>query len=94
MNSPMNQYYRFLLQRYARRLVKEETVAAAIAGQALEDLAHTEGLPISKELRGYLKTDVYNRCWYWKQAQLFDRRPVAVPVSKFSHKQQYPAIEP
>lgn len=83
-----------LLQRYARRLVKDDAVAAAIAGQALEDLLHTEGPVIDRRLRHFLKTDVHNRCIYWKQSRVFDRPPVAVPVSKLFTQQKPPAIEP
>ena len=87
-------HYYCLLQRYARRLIHNEEAAAAIAAQALQDLLHTEGPVIDRRLRHFLKTDVHNRCHYWKQARIFDRPPVAVPVSKPFREQQPPAIEP
>jgi len=73
-------YYYAALQRYARRLIKDEAAAADIAAQALKDLAHTEGPVICKRLRQFIKMDVQNRCHYWKQSRIFDRSPVYIPL--------------
>ena len=86
------QYYQALLQRYARRLIHNDTAAAAIASQALQDLAHTEGPVICKQLRQFIKMDVQHRCYYWKQAQVFNRPPVAIPVSSPGYSPKPPVL--
>jgi hypothetical protein len=66
-------YYDKLLQRYARRLVKDAEVAAAIVKDVLERQYDINGLVPAKHLRQVLKTDVLNRCYYWKQSRIFDK---------------------
>lgn len=66
-------YYDKLLQRYARRLVNDGAVAATIVKQVLEAQYEVNGLVPAKHLRQVLKTDVLNRCYYWKQVQIFNK---------------------
>ena len=66
-------YYDKLLQRYARRLVNDADVAASIVKQVLEAQYDVNGLVPAKHLRQILKTDVLNRCYYWKQMQIFNK---------------------
>jgi hypothetical protein len=66
-------YYDKLLQRYARRLINDATAAAVIVKDVLERQYDLNGLVPAKHLRQVLKTDVLNRCYYWKQAQIFDK---------------------
>ena len=67
-------YYDRLLQRYARRLINDATVAADIVKEVLEAQFDLNGLAPAKHLRQVLKTDVLNRCYYWKQSQIFGER--------------------
>ena len=69
-------YYDKLLQRYARRLLNDATVAATIVKQVLEAQYEVNGLVPAKHLRQVLKTDVLNRCYYWKQSKIFDKAPI------------------
>lgn len=78
-------YYEPLLQRYARRIINNTTLAAKLVRQVLEDQYEIDGLAPSKHLRQVLKTDVLNRCHFWKQAQIFDRPPVNVPLRKYEN---------
>ena len=66
-------YYDKLLQRYARRLVNDADVAASIVKQVLKAQYDVNGLVPAKHLRQVLKTDVLNRCYYWKQSRIFDK---------------------
>lgn len=71
--------YEIQLQRYARRLVQDETVAAKIVQEVLECQYDLNALAPSKHLRQVLKTDVLNNCYYHIQAKIFDRQLIKVP---------------
>jgi hypothetical protein len=73
-------YYQLLLQRYARRLVVNETLAANIVQEVLECQYYFNSLVPSKHLRQVLKTDVLNYCYYHIQAKMFDRPLIKVPL--------------
>jgi hypothetical protein len=66
-------YYDKLLQRYARRVINDTAVAAIIVKEVLESQYDLNGLVPAKHLRQVLKTDVLNRCYYWRQSQIFDK---------------------
>lgn len=74
----MYNYYRPLLQRYARRLIKDETVSSVLTNRVLKDQFHGDGLTPSKHLRQVLKTDLLNRCQYFRNFVVFDRPPVKI----------------
>lgn len=71
--------YAILLQRYARRLVQDETVAIKIVQEVLEFQYDLNALVPSEHLRQVLKTDVLNNCYYHIQAKIFDRQLIKVP---------------
>ena len=73
-------YYYPLLLRYATLLIEDHDEAEKIARKVLEDQYQVNGLAPSKFLRLVLKTDVLNRCLYFKQFQIFDRPPIKIPV--------------
>ena len=73
-------YYQLLLQRYARRLVLNETLAANIVQEVLEYQYDLNSLVPSKHLRQVLKTDVLNYCYYHIQAKMFDRPLIKIPL--------------
>ena len=75
-------YFKPLLLRYARRLIHDATVAEQLVKQVLEDQYEIDGLAPSPRLRQILKTDLLNRCHYWKQAKIFDRPLIKVPLNK------------
>jgi len=75
--------YAILLQRYARRLVQDESIASNIVQEVLEFQYDINALVPSKHLRQVLKTDVLNHCYYYLQAKIFDR-PL-IKISDFSH---------
>jgi hypothetical protein len=66
-------YYGNLLQRYARLLIHDAEIAAIIVKEVMEEQFDLNGLAPSKQLRQVLKTDVLNRCYYWKQSQIGNR---------------------
>lgn len=68
-------YYDPLLQRYARRLVHDEDIAAAIALEVLESQYEMNLLMPGKHLRLFLKTDVLNSCLYYLQMKQAGRKP-------------------
>ena len=74
-------YYYPLLLRYATLVTGDHDEAEKIARKVLEDQYSINGLAPSKLLRLVLKTDVLNRCLYFKQFQIFDRPPVKVPFA-------------
>ena len=80
--------YAILLQRYARRLVEDDTVAAKIVQEVLDCQYDLNALMPSKHLREVLKTDVLNHCYYYLQAKIFDR-PL-IKVHDFSHLHETP----
>ena len=75
-------FYNLLLQRYARRLIHDETGAEQLVKQVLEDQYEIDGLAPSSRLRQILKTDLLNHCHYWNQAKIFDRPLIKVPLNK------------
>ena len=76
-------YYYPLLLRYATMIIDDRDEAEKIARKVLEDQYQVNGLASSKLLRMVLKTDVLNRCLYFKQFQIFDRPPIKVPFNNF-----------
>ncbi|WP_301927818.1 hypothetical protein [Ferruginibacter sp.] len=72
-------YYHPLLQRYARRIILNAAVAELLVTQVLQDQQAIDGLAPRPQLRQVLKTDLLNRCRYWRQATIFDRPLVKVP---------------
>jgi hypothetical protein len=75
-------YYDKLLQRYARRVINDAGMAAIIVKEVLETQYDINGLVPAKHLRQVLKTDVLNRCFYWKQSQIFERSSVRIEEFK------------
>lgn len=71
-------YYQALLQRYARRILQDEIMAANIVKEVLEIQYSLNSLVPSKHLRQVLKTDVLNYCYYHIQAKIFDRPVIKV----------------
>lgn len=76
-------YYYPLLLRYATIITGDRDEAEKIARKVLEDQYQVNGLAPSKLLRLVLKTDVLNRCFYFKQFQIFDRPPIKIPVGGY-----------
>lgn len=76
-------HYGPLMERYARRLIKDATVAAVLSKHVLTDQYYMGGLVPSASLRKLLKFDLYNRCNYLRLSRVFDRAPEKLPpVSK------------
>jgi hypothetical protein len=71
-------YYQELLQRYARRLLKDDILAANVVKEVLEIQYNINSLVPSKHLRQVLKTDVLNHCYYHIQANIFDQPVIKV----------------
>jgi hypothetical protein len=69
-------YYYPLLMRYATIVTGDHDEAEKIARTVLEDQYEINGLAPSKLLRMVLKTDVLNRCFYFKQYEIFNRPKV------------------
>lgn len=86
-------YYYPLLLRYATMIIRDHDEAEKIARKVLEDQYHINGLAPSKFLRLMLKTDVLNRCFYFKQFQIFDRPPIKIPVSGYDPPEQENKVE-
>lgn len=76
-------YYYPLLLRYANVIIEDHDEAEKIARKVLEDQYQVNGLAPSKILRVVLKTDVLNRCFYFKQFRIFDRPPIKIPVGGY-----------
>lgn len=68
-------YYDKLLQRYARRLTHDAQISAQIVKEVLEAQYDINQLAPGKHLRQVLKVDVCNRCFYWKQFEIFNNEP-------------------
>lgn len=77
-------YYHPLLQRYARFIINDEEAAASLAKKVLDDQYDINGLIPAKHLRQVLKIHLLNRCYYWKQSQIFDRAPQKIPRHKYA----------
>ena len=73
-----------LLQRYARRLIGNIAISEILAKQVLEDQYKLDGLAPAANLRLLLKTDLCQRCFYWRQSNIFDTLPVKVPPYRAS----------
>jgi DNA-directed RNA polymerase specialized sigma24 family protein len=69
-------YYQLLLQRYARRLVQDDNLAAKIVEEVLESQYNLNSLLPSKHLRQILKTDVLNKCYYHIQSLIFEKAEI------------------
>lgn len=72
-------YYGPLLERYARRLIKDEVVASILAKQVLADQYYIDGLRHSANLRHILQFDIVSRCHCYLLALVFDRAPEKLP---------------
>lgn len=79
LKEEMIAYYYPLLQRYARHLINNIAVSEILAKQVLDNQCKLDGLAPAGNLRQILKTDLYQRCFYWRQSTIFDAPPVAVP---------------
>lgn len=75
-------YYYPLLLRYAIMVTGHPGEAGKITRMVLKEQYRINGLVPSKMLRLVLKTDVLNRCFYFKQRQLFKRPPFTVPLTE------------
>ncbi len=72
-------YYFLLLKRYARRWLLDSNMASITTLQVLREDSQKEGLHLSKEALKGVKTNLYNLCIFYNNAQIFDR-----PVIKLS----------
>lgn len=68
-------------------IIKNKAVAAKLVLRVLEDQYNIDELKPSKKLRQVLKTDLLNRCIYWKQFAILDRPPVKVPSRRHINSQ-------
>jgi len=83
-------YYSPLLERYARRLINNEAVARVLVTEVLEDQYEIDKLAPSDHLRQVLKSDLGNRCLYFKLSQIFDRPLIKITLnSKFATDNNY-----
>lgn len=76
------EYYQPLLQRYARRLLKNEVAARELVTKVLKDQFEFNSRLPSARVRQLLKVELLNHCFYWQQAQIFDRPLITVPLRK------------
>lgn len=72
INHSLYRYYYPILQRYARRIVKEEDDAAALANEILQEQFELYGFE-SALLRRRLKQALQLHCYYYLQARIFDK---------------------
>ena len=82
-------YYYPLLLRYGTMVTGNRDEAESIARKVLEEQYEINGLVPSRLLRVVLKTDVLNRCFYFKQGQLFKRPPLKVPFDDPFNPENY-----
>lgn len=80
VNNPVYGYYYPLLLRYARRLVKEEAIAASLVTEVLQEQYAIDGLKEHAGLRPQLLLAINYRCHYTVQAKIFDKPLVKAPV--------------
>jgi len=80
--SGASEYYKPLLQRYARRILKDEAVAKCLVKKVLKGQYENNELAPPKYLLKILKADLLNHCYYYKQSQIFDRPLIKVPMRK------------
>lgn len=78
-------YYKELLQRYARRMIHDETAAEEMVKKVLEDQYHIDGLAPTENLRKILKFDLLNHCYYYKNSKIFDRPLIKTSSNNSSH---------
>lgn len=76
------EYYKPILQRYARRILNDEAVAKSLAKKVLKGQYENNELTPSKHLLEILKADLLNHCYYYKQSQIFDRPLIKVPIKR------------
>ena len=76
------EYYKPLLERYSRRIIRNETVAKCLVKKVLEDQCESNEFASSPDFLKILKADLLNHCYYWKQSQIFDRSLIKVPFPK------------
>ena len=74
------EYYKPILQRYARRILNNEAVAKSLVKKVLKGQYKNSELAPSKHLLEILKADLLNHCYYYKQSQIFDRPLIKVPM--------------
>jgi len=74
--------YEPLLKRYARRLIHDEALSEKLVKQVLEDQYNIDKLNPSPRLRQILKTDLLNRCQFWKLSQIFDPPVIKAPLEE------------
>jgi hypothetical protein len=74
-------HYIPLLERYARRLIKNEWDAIRLVNDVLKDQCKIDKLDPSDHLRQVLKFNVYMRCFYFNQSKIFDRPPIEFSLS-------------
>lgn len=75
-------HYIPLLERYARRLIKNEWEAIRLVNDVLKDQFEINRLVPSDHLRHTLKFDVRLRCFYFNQSRIFDRPPIGFPLDQ------------
>lgn len=68
-----------LLYRYARAIIQDEAMAKKLVQQVLIDQYDIDRLMPSSHLRQLLKTDLFNRCSFYKLSLIFSRPPIMLP---------------
>ena len=74
-------HYIPLLERYARRLIKNEWEAIRLVNDVLKDQYQIDRLAPSDYFRQVLKFNVRMRCFYFNQSKIFDRPPIEFSLS-------------
>jgi hypothetical protein len=74
------EYYKPLLERYSRRIIRDESIAKCLVKKVLEVQYKNNELAPSPDLLKILKADLLNHCYYWKQSQIFDRSLIKIPL--------------
>ena len=74
------EYYKPILQRYARQILNDEGVAKSLVKKVLKGQYENNELALSKHLLEVLKADLLNHCYYYKQSQIFDRPMIKIPM--------------
>ena len=82
---PAYQFYYALLFRYARRIIKDAGAAASLVTEVLQEQVESRPLQLSKQECRLLKDTTTLRCFYWQQAQVFDRDGVKVERLRTNH---------
>jgi len=84
-------YYFPILQRYARRVVKEEDNAAALANEILQEQYELDALE-GPLLRRRLKQALQLHCYYCLQSRIFDKPMVKGYLPASENKIKQPVI--